>query len=66
MALSLIDHTRKGYRPKNTVVVKAERGGWRTQPVAAPGQFEPGLMVYRFSHRAVRRARPGTDRVPLR
>jgi len=50
IVLSLIDHTRKGYKPKNTVVVKADRGGWRTQPAASPSQFEPGLLVYRFSH----------------
>ena len=50
MVLSLIDHTRKGYKPRNTVIVKADEGGWRTQPVTDPGQFEPGLLVYRFSH----------------
>lgn len=50
MAMSLIDHTRKGYRPRNTVVVKADHGGWRTQPVTKPGEFEPGLLAYRFSH----------------
>jgi SulP family sulfate permease len=50
MALSLIDHTRRGYRPKNTVVLKAERVGWSTRPVSSPGEFEPGLLVYRFSH----------------
>jgi sulfate permease, SulP family len=49
IVLSLIDHTRRGYRPKNTVVLKAHRG-WRTQPVTRPGEFEPGLLVYRFSH----------------
>ena len=50
MVLSLIDHTRKGYKPRNTVIVKADEGGWRTQSVTDPGQFEPGLLVYRFSH----------------
>ncbi len=50
IVLSLIDHTRKGYRPKNAVVVKADGGGWRTRPVSSPAQFEPGLLVYRFSH----------------
>jgi high affinity sulfate transporter 1 len=50
MALSLLDHVRRGYRPKNTVVVKPEGGGWRTLPVASPGQFVPGLLVYRFTH----------------
>ena len=50
IVLSLVDHTRKGYKPKNMVIVKADRGGWRTRPVADPDQFEPGLLVYRFSH----------------
>jgi MFS superfamily sulfate permease-like transporter len=50
MVLSLIDHTRKGYRPKNTVILKAGQDGWQVQPVTKPGQFEPGLLVYRFSH----------------
>jgi MFS superfamily sulfate permease-like transporter len=50
MALSLIDHTRKGYKPKNTVILKADKGGWSTRPVSNPGQYEPGLLVYRFSH----------------
>jgi SulP family sulfate permease len=48
MALSPIDHTRRGYRSKNTVVLKADRG-WRTQPVTRPDEFEPGLLVDRFS-----------------
>ena len=24
--------------------------GWRSAPVSSPAQFEPGLLVYRFSH----------------
>ena len=31
MGLSLVAHTRHGYRPKNTVVVIGERGRWRTR-----------------------------------
>ncbi|WP_298852341.1 SulP family inorganic anion transporter [uncultured Ruegeria sp.] len=50
MALSLVDHTRRGYRPKNSVIVKSETGGWHSKGLAAPNQFEPGLVIYRFSH----------------
>ena len=50
MVLSLLDHVRRGYRPRNTLVVSRQANGWRTAPVSAPAQFEPGLMVYRFSH----------------
>ena len=48
--LSLIAHTRHGYRPKNTVVVKTETGKWQTLPINDPAQVLPGLMIYRFSH----------------
>ncbi len=50
MALSLIDHTRKGYRPKNAVVVQAPDGEWLVRNVAEPAELLPGLIVYRFSH----------------
>ncbi|HEX5000673.1 MAG TPA: SulP family inorganic anion transporter [Terriglobia bacterium] len=50
MALSLIDHTRHGYRPKNAVVLKGDQGAWLTHPVTQPSEFEPGLLIYRFSH----------------
>src|SRR5262245_33705928 len=36
IVLSLIDHTRRGYRPKNVVLVPGESGVWHAQPVA-PG-----------------------------
>ncbi|MEM8732161.1 MAG: SulP family inorganic anion transporter [Pseudomonadota bacterium] len=50
MAMSLIDHTRKGYRPKNAVVVQAPDGEWLTKTVDRAAAFLPGLVVYRFSH----------------
>lgn len=50
MALSLIDHTRKGYRPKNAVIAQASDGEWLAKPVDEPAQLLPGLIVYRFSH----------------
>jgi sulfate permease, SulP family len=50
MALSLLDHTRRGYRPHNVVLVPDRPEGWRTRPVSDPAQLRPGLMVYRFNH----------------
>ena len=50
MVLSLIDHTRRGYRPKNVVLVPAESGVWHAQPMATKAQAAPGLLIYRFTH----------------
>ena len=63
VVLSLLDHTRQGYRPHNCVVVRDEAHGLRAQPIGArphgngkggmhPSvlQVEPGLMIYRFTH----------------
>ena len=48
--LSLIDHTRRGYRPKNVVLVPDHSGVWRTKPLASQAQALPGLLIYRFNH----------------
>jgi sulfate permease, SulP family len=50
IVLSLIDHTRRGYRPRNVVVVPAAAGPWRVQPLATAAQAAPGLLIYRFTH----------------
>ena len=50
IALSLIDHTRYGYRPKNAVLRPSESGGWQTEPVAKAASAAPGLVIYRFTH----------------
>jgi len=50
IVLSLIDHTRRGYRPKNVVLVPAESGALHAQPVTTRAQALPGLMIYRFTH----------------
>jgi sulfate permease, SulP family len=50
IALSLLVHTRHGYRPKNVVLVTTDDGRWSTRPVASLGQIVPGLVVYRFTH----------------
>jgi len=48
--LSLIEHTRYGYRPKNSVLVPGESGGRQPLPVATAAQAAPGLVIYRFTH----------------
>ena len=50
MVLSLIDHTRRGYRPKNAVLVPEKSGVLRAQPVTSKAEAEPGLLIYRFTH----------------
>ncbi len=49
MALSLLDHVRRGYKPKNAVLVADAQHGWRTVSVTSPAQVLPGLIVYRFA-----------------
>ncbi len=48
--LSLIDHTRRGYRPKNIVLATDPDGGRQPKPVTSKAQLLPGLIVYRFNH----------------
>ena len=48
--LSLIDHTRRGYRPKNIVLAMDQNGEREPRPVASRAQLLPGLIVYRFNH----------------
>jgi len=50
IAMSLIEHTRHGYRPKNAVLVPGESGGRQPLPVATAVQAAPGLVIYRFTH----------------
>jgi len=50
ITLSLIEHTRHGYRPKNAVLVPGGAGGRQPEPVATAAQAAPGLVIYRFSH----------------
>ena len=50
MFLSLVSHTRHGYRPKNAVIVTDSSGGLRTLPVDTRSQLLPGLLAYRFNH----------------
>ena len=48
-ALSLLDHVRRGYRPKNAVLAPDKSERWRPVPVTAAQHLRPGLMVYRFN-----------------
>ncbi len=49
--LSLIDHTRRGYHPKNCVLGSTEPGGvLHPQSVSSNSQALPGLIIYRFTH----------------
>ena len=50
IVLSLVVHTRHGYRPNNMVIVPDQAQGWRLRPVKAPEQAAPGLLIYRFMH----------------
>src|SRR5208282_700909 len=48
--LSLVAHTRHGYRPKNDVLSMDAAGNRSPVPITTPAQLLPGLMVYRFNH----------------
>ncbi len=50
MFLSLVAHTRHGYRPKNAVIKTNGKGRFQPLPVSGPEQLDPGLMAYRFTH----------------
>jgi SulP family sulfate permease len=50
IVLSLVEHTRYGYRPRNLLLVPDEAGQWHAQPVTSGAQAAPGLIVYRFTH----------------
>jgi SulP family sulfate permease len=50
IVLSLVDHTRRGYHPKNVVIVGGETGSWQAQLVSTRAQALPGLLIYRFNH----------------
>jgi len=50
VVLSLIEHTRHGYRPKNVVLVPDEDGSLHAAPWQTRTQALPGLIIYRFTH----------------
>jgi sulfate permease, SulP family len=50
IVLSLVVHTRHGFRPNNMLIVQDKTQGLRMQSVSTPEQAMPGLMIYRFMH----------------
>ena len=48
--LSILIHTRHGYKPKNALITMDETGKPHTVPVKAHAEMLPGLMIYRFHH----------------
>jgi len=50
IVLSILIHTRHGYKPKNVVLTMDSSGKQHVAPVASQAQIIPGLMIYRFQH----------------
>ena len=48
MALSLLRIVHHSYRPHTGVLVKDQKGEWRSTPVVPDAATEPGLVIYRF------------------
>jgi SulP family sulfate permease len=54
IVLSLLDHIRRSYRPRDTLLVRDDAGRWHAMPMPGPfapaanGEAEPGLVIYRF------------------
>jgi sulfate permease, SulP family len=48
--LSLIIHTRHGYKPKNSLLTSDQDGDLRVASMSSRAQVDPGLMIYRFNH----------------
>ena len=50
IGLSILIHTRHGYKPKNTVLSADSSGRQRMLPISTHAQIVPGLVIYRFNH----------------
>ena len=48
--LSLIEHTRYGYHPNNSLLTISKKRTFKTAPLSSNEQIVPGLIVYRFAH----------------
>ena len=48
VVVSVIDHLRHSYNPRNIVLVKSPAGHWQPAPVLPGARTEPGLVIYRF------------------
>jgi len=50
MVLSIIDHLRRGYHPRNALIAYSEADGLHASLLRKGAQVRPGLMIYRFTH----------------
>ena len=48
MALSVIEHLRQGYHPRDTIVSQNPDGHVQAQPFAPGSRTESGIVIYRF------------------
>jgi SulP family sulfate permease len=48
IALSLLDHVRRGYRPHTAIMLRDTADNWRMEPVMPGKHSEPGLVVFWF------------------
>ncbi|WP_152223567.1 SulP family inorganic anion transporter [Pseudomonas sp. SCB32] len=50
MLLSIIDHLRRGYHPKNALLAPSRAGRLHPVVLSSGAQARPGLLIYRFTH----------------
>jgi high affinity sulfate transporter 1 len=50
IVLSILIHTRHGYKPKDVLVTVGPTGKPHTVPISVHAELQPGLMIYRFHH----------------
>jgi MFS superfamily sulfate permease-like transporter len=50
IVLSLIVHTRHGYRPVNLLLTSDAAGIWHARPLKSLAFAASGVMIYRFTH----------------
>ncbi|MEN5301165.1 SulP family inorganic anion transporter [Pseudomonas sp. TWI628] len=50
MVLSIIDHLRRGYHPKNVLLASTDAGKLHPEVLSSGAQARPGLLIYRFTH----------------
>jgi SulP family sulfate permease len=50
IVLSILIHTRHGYKPKNALIELDNSGRMHPVPISSHAQLIPGLMLYRFHH----------------
>lgn len=48
--VSIISHTRHGYRPSDMILTEDATGALSGKPLDDPEQIRPGLLIYRFTH----------------